>query len=555
MAGGVNVPITSTWNNKGVKSAGSDLGRFDRQAKGFTSSITKSFLGMGAVLGGAFALGSITSSLKEMSATAMEDQASLTKLAVALRNMGLASEQTGVEEFIKNTMLATGVVDDELRPAFARLLRSTGEVAESQKALGIALDISAATGKNLDVVANGLGKAYDGNAASLGRLGLGLDKAILSSGDMDQITGILQQKFGGQAAAAAETYTGKMQRLSAAFDEARESIGYAFLDSIDGVSEALGGTNGMVDSIDSAGTSIANFVRGVGVGIQEMIDFGNAAEDLANNVIPGFTDRMGGWLRMSANLVPGLGMVITTGEHLVGVGEDNAQVMQAQSDASAALEWHYGNQADAGDAVAESMLRQKSAADQLKSALDRLYGNQQSRVEQRIALRRMRQEGPDKSGRRTSKVGKQVAGVDQFGMPTTVTEYTDKITNFTTADDARQFAVDYAQQAGQYASTFTSGFAQAKVLQDAQQYIAKALKGYVNRPGQFAAGLIGPDAVQSSDFTRGWERMYAPGGGNVVIQQMTVNTDKPAEAVEQARQWAKLARSAPGGRYGAGGAR
>ena len=66
-----------------------------------------------------------------------------------------------VEKQILQTSLATGVTDDQLRPALQRLSLSTGDVTKSQELLNLALDISQATGKSLDTVANGLGKAYE----------------------------------------------------------------------------------------------------------------------------------------------------------------------------------------------------------------------------------------------------------------------------------------------------------------------------------------------------------------------------------------------------------
>ncbi len=73
---------------------------------------------------------------------------------------------------ILQTSLATGVADDQLRPALQRLAVSTKSTEEAQKLLTLALDISKASGKDLETVTNALGRAQDGNVTSLGRLGL-----------------------------------------------------------------------------------------------------------------------------------------------------------------------------------------------------------------------------------------------------------------------------------------------------------------------------------------------------------------------------------------------
>ena len=156
----------------------------------------------------------------------------------AQRNLQLTIENTtsatakqiaGVEDYISKTSLAIGVTDDELRPAFGRLVRSTKDVEDAQKLLNLALDISAATGKPLEGVANALGKAYDGNAASLGRLGLGIDSSILKSKDFDAVFNTLTDTFGGFADNEALSTEAAFARIKIAGDEIQEQIGSALL--------------------------------------------------------------------------------------------------------------------------------------------------------------------------------------------------------------------------------------------------------------------------------------------------------------------------------------
>jgi hypothetical protein len=125
--------------------------------------------------------------------------------------------------------LATGVADDELRPALGRLVRSTGDITKAQDLLSTALDISTATGKPLETVANALGKAYDGNTASLGKLGIGLSAAELKTMNFTQVQSKLSDLFGGAAARNADTYAGRIARMQVAFNEAKETIGFALL--------------------------------------------------------------------------------------------------------------------------------------------------------------------------------------------------------------------------------------------------------------------------------------------------------------------------------------
>jgi hypothetical protein len=167
---------------------------------------------------------------------AIEDEAAQVRLANALKNVtGATNAQiAAVEEQITQMSLAFGVADDKLRPAFARLARATGDVTEANDGLRLALDISAATGKDVEAVANALGKAYEGNTGALGRLGIGLSTAEMKSLGLDGTMKQLAETFGGAATEQANTLEGQIQRLKVGFDEAKESIGAGLLPIVKG---------------------------------------------------------------------------------------------------------------------------------------------------------------------------------------------------------------------------------------------------------------------------------------------------------------------------------
>lgn len=166
---------------------------------------------------------------------AIADEAAQAKLALTLQNVTGATDGAiiATEDFVSRLALATGVADDELRPALDRLVRSTKDIGQAQELLTLALDISAGTGKNLTTVSNALGKAYEGNTAALGKLGLGISSAELKTMTFEQVTAQLAQTFEGQASVQADTFQGKMARVSLAFDEAKESLGARLLPIIE----------------------------------------------------------------------------------------------------------------------------------------------------------------------------------------------------------------------------------------------------------------------------------------------------------------------------------
>lgn len=165
---------------------------------------------------------------------AAADEAAQRQLALTIENSTNATKAqvAAVEDYITATSISIGVTDDQLRPAFARLVRSTKDVEDATQLLNLALDISAATGKPLEAIANALGKAYDGNAASLGRLGLGIDSSILKSKDFDKIFNELTKTFGNFAENEALSTEKQMERVKIALDEAKESVGAALLPAV-----------------------------------------------------------------------------------------------------------------------------------------------------------------------------------------------------------------------------------------------------------------------------------------------------------------------------------
>ena len=166
---------------------------------------------------------------------AIEDEAAQVKLAGALRNATGATEAQikATEDQILKMSLATGVSDEKLRPALQRIALSTNDLSKAQDLLSVALDVSTSTGKPLEAVANAIGKAYDGNTAALGKLGIGLSSAELKTMSFTDVQKKLTDLFGGAAAANAETYQGRLDRLKVTFDEAKETIGFKLLPIID----------------------------------------------------------------------------------------------------------------------------------------------------------------------------------------------------------------------------------------------------------------------------------------------------------------------------------
>jgi len=235
-----------------------------RQAETASQKMEKSVAKLGKQLAGVFAASKLYAFGKASVKAFAEDEKAARSLALALANTGNAFAAVGVEKFIGDLQRATGVLDDNLRPAFRTLLTATGDVKKSQDGLALALDIAAGTGKDLGAVSMALAKAYGGQTTALSRLGAGLDKATLKTGDMDVILGQLTDKFKGQALAAAEGYSGSIAKLTVASQNAKEIIGKDLLDSMQMIA-GKDGIGGAATAMESFATQIGNAIYGIGV--------------------------------------------------------------------------------------------------------------------------------------------------------------------------------------------------------------------------------------------------------------------------------------------------
>lgn len=271
---GINIIVGATYTDKQLKAAIRDLQRMDRTAKkaqgplnqlasGFRKQLTPNL----ALAGAAAAAFAVKFGVDAVKAAAAEE-AAIARLSQALDNVGQSMSLDGVESFIDGMARATGVADDQLRPAMVTLVNATGDAAEAQRLMSLALDVSAGSGRDLNSVTMALSKAANGQTTALRRLGVPLSEAAIKSGDLRLVTSELNDVFGGQAARAANTYEGRIKRLGVAFGELQESLGKGFLDGLQGSEEGTRSLTGAIESLEPAmeglGAMVATQVNGLG---------------------------------------------------------------------------------------------------------------------------------------------------------------------------------------------------------------------------------------------------------------------------------------------------
>ena len=203
-------------------------------------------------------------------AFAQDDKAARV-LTQSLDNLGLAFADPSVKNFIADLEKQFGVLDDQLRPAFQRLLTTTGSVTEAQSLLRTALDLSAASGADVVSVAGDLSKGYVGQTRALAKYGIGLTQAELKAMSFEEVQTRINDLFGGQAIVAVDTYAGAMQRLSVASSNAQEVIGGGLLDALAALGGGgEGGLTNTLNLIEKTSTALATFIRRFGVGVGQL---------------------------------------------------------------------------------------------------------------------------------------------------------------------------------------------------------------------------------------------------------------------------------------------
>jgi hypothetical protein len=146
-------------------------GMGDRSKK-ISRGINRAFAGIGVGL----SFAAITKGFKETTKAIQQDTKARDQLRKAIRNNTKATDDqiASIETYIEKTELASAISDDKLRPAFATLVRVTKDVTKAQELMGVALDVSAGTGADLETVAKAMGRAIGGSAGALNRLLPGL---------------------------------------------------------------------------------------------------------------------------------------------------------------------------------------------------------------------------------------------------------------------------------------------------------------------------------------------------------------------------------------------
>lgn len=257
-ASSIFLPLKSVFDDRGIKDAQKKMGQLGKTMKG----------ALGA-LGIATSLSAVVSQLDQMGRAAAADAKSQALLANSMRNtIGASDSQiSATEAAIQKFSSLYAVLDDNIRPSMSQFVRVTGDATKATELTNLALNVSAGTGRDLGAVTIALGKAYQGNTASLAKLGINV------KGMKDPMAELAKQ-FDGAAAAAANV--DPYQRIQVALDNTQETIGAALLPSMNRLADFLN-SDAWKAGVENVATQLDNMITGGWVVADQM---GNIVEDI-----------------------------------------------------------------------------------------------------------------------------------------------------------------------------------------------------------------------------------------------------------------------------------
>jgi len=241
-----------------------------KKADTAAAKLNKTVKGLAGTLGILYGSKALVSFGKQAVKAFAADEAAANRLATAVDNLGLSMSQSRVTDFIANLEKSSAIADDILRPAFQALLTTTGSLTKSQELLNNAIQISRASGIDLATVSQDLANGYVGITRGLKKYNTGLTQAELKSKSFADILGILLTKSAGAANAYLETTSFKLDVLTLATNNAKETIGKGLVDAfarIGGGTEASDAAKS-IDNIAKATSNLVVFL-GSAIGLVE----------------------------------------------------------------------------------------------------------------------------------------------------------------------------------------------------------------------------------------------------------------------------------------------
>lgn len=247
--------------NVDTKDAISGIKKFGDTSESVISKVSKGFAAFAALAGAALTFKGLSSAID----AASEADQSVQKLNISLASTGeftkSASEE--IQAYAESVQGLTGISDEAVLEAFS-LAKAFGITNKQAKELTQgAIELSAATGVDLDSAVKQLGATYSGSVGKLAKYGTefkSLTEQQLKSGEAVRL---VNERFKGTAEALSNTFTGSVTKAGNAFGDILENLGKiitqnpAVIAGITGVANAF---NQIAKSVSENQAQVSSFV-------------------------------------------------------------------------------------------------------------------------------------------------------------------------------------------------------------------------------------------------------------------------------------------------------
>ena len=187
---------------------------------------------------------------------------------------------------------------DEALIKMQALLIQVGDVGpdKMREALTAAQDLATGLDVDLKTAALLVGKAFAGDTATLKRYGIVLDQTELKQQGVSVVLDAIQKKFGGQAAAKAETFAGIIEQLGNNWGDLKEKIGEWLTQAGGSLGPTLSKVNKAVAWMNENFESLKPFIAGVATAIGVTLVTALAALGVViwTTIVPAVTAMTGG---------------------------------------------------------------------------------------------------------------------------------------------------------------------------------------------------------------------------------------------------------------------
>jgi hypothetical protein len=307
---------------------------------GFDSlgSVIKGFAGGGVMGGLAATVGEVASGLQDCFKAAKDSEDVWNKLSGTVEKSGAVwtDVKDQIEAFASSAEKMSKFSDEQVAAALKTMMDYGMGLDDAMKSLATTMDLAAGKQVDLETAAKAVGRAFEGNASLLVRMGVEVTKSKDDSVVFADAMTKLQEKFGGAAQKDLETYAGKQALVANAMDNLKEKIGGALIPVLSSFQDMMGnivkGASTLVTDLGEAWKAfsevpevkkIAESLSGAFADLQK--GFGTVADELGKTLMPIFKELWAALGDVWKALSPVIDAFGEVWKAIVGVGKNGKE--------------------------------------------------------------------------------------------------------------------------------------------------------------------------------------------------------------------------------------